>query len=209
MTNDIPNTSKWTALYTKHGAPDGGVTKAMNAYWASGANTPQKFLVAYGNLEKVMATYISKVSKDKKLKAKITDYEKFEKTFLDTFLGVAHKNRLDTERGMAGIKNYKAELIKFMAMVQKLSPTKATALDLERFKQGPARGLSAMASQARGLTKEQLTVANAIRDEVKKVDTIVDTKPANATQKQINALVKQIITVAKNIREIAVDGGMA
>jgi hypothetical protein len=44
---DMPNTSKWIELYQAHGAPDGGITKAMEAYWNSGANTPQKYLVQY------------------------------------------------------------------------------------------------------------------------------------------------------------------
>ena len=39
---DIPNISKWKELSTAHKAPDGGVTKALQAYWDSGANTPKK-----------------------------------------------------------------------------------------------------------------------------------------------------------------------
>src|SRR4029079_3670804 len=106
------------------------------------------------------------------------------------------------------VKTYQAEIVKFMGMVQKLSPTKATAIDLEHFKQGPSRGLSAMASKVRGMTKEQLKVANDIRDELAKVDTIVDTKPANASQKQINGYVKQIMTIANTCRKIAKAGDM-
>lgn len=203
---DIPNVSKWKELYTKHGAPDGGVTKALQAYWNSNANTPQKYLVAYTALEKALAAYISKVSKDKK---KIKDYSTFEKTFLDKYVGAAHVNRRDTERGMAGVNTYKAEVVKFMAMVQKLSLTKATAEDLGRFKSGPARGLSAMASQARGLSTEQVKVASAIREEIKKVDAIVDKMPATATQAQRNGYVKQILVIAKNIAKLAKEGGLA
>jgi hypothetical protein len=206
---DIPNVSKWKELYKLHGAPDGGVTKALESYWASGANTPKTYLVAYTNLEKALAAYITKVNKDAKLKKKITEYATFEKTFLDKYLAAAHVNRADTERGMAGVATYKAEVVKFMAMVQKLSQTKATALDISRFKSGPARGLSAMASQARGLNAEQVKTVNAIRDEVKKVDGIVDKMPATTTQEQRNGYVTQILAIAEAIRKLAKAGGMA
>lgn len=202
---DIPNVSKWKELSKLHGAPDGGVTKALEAYWASNANTPKKYLVAYTALEKALAAYISKVSKAQK---KIKDYPAFEKAFLDKYVGAAHKNRVDTERGMATITTYKAELAKFMAMVQKLDKKKVTALDLSRFKSGPARGLSAMASQARNLKPEELKVLTDIRDEIKKVDAIVDKMPADATQKQLSGYVEQIIGIAEDIAKLAKDGGV-
>lgn len=206
---DIPNVSKWKELTTHHGAPDGGVTKAMQAYWNSGANTPKTYLVAYTNLEKALAAYIGKVSKDAKLKKKMTDYPTFEKTFLDKFVGAAHTNRLDTERGMAGVATYKAEVVKFMTMVQKLDKAKSTAVDLSRFKSGPARGLSAMASQARGLNTDQVKTVNAIRAEVQKVDTIVDRMPADANRNQLSGYVTQILAIAEEIRKLAKAGGMA
>jgi hypothetical protein len=203
---DIPNVSKWKELYTLHKAPDGGVTKALQTYWNSGANTPKKYLVAYTALEKSLAAYISKASKDKK---KIKDYPTFEKTFLDKYVGAAHKNRVDTERGMATIKTYQAELVKFMAMVQKFDKKKVTAVDLGKFKSGPARGLSAMASQARYLTPEQVKTVTAIRDEIKKVDAIVDKMPADATQKQLSDYVEQIIDIAEEIAKLAKAGALA
>lgn len=203
---DIPNVSAWKALYTKHKAPDGGVTKALQAYWSSGANTPRKYLIAYTALEKALAAYIGKVSKSKK---SIKDYGTFEKTFLDKYVGAAHRNRLDTGRGMATIATYQAELVKFMAMVQKFNKDKVTADDLSRFKSGPARGLSAMASQARNLTPEQLKTLAEIRDEIKKVDAIVDNMPANASQKQLSGYVDQIVGIAEEIAKIAKAGDLA
>jgi hypothetical protein len=203
---DIPTVSKWTELAKLHKAPDGGVTKALQAYWASNANTPKKYLVAYTALEKALAAYISKMSKS--YQKKIKDYPKFEKTFLDKYVGAAHKNRVDTERGMATIATYKAEIVKFMGAVQKLNKETVTALDLGRFKSGPARGLSAMASQARGLTEEQVKVVGKIRDEVKKVDTIVDKMPADATQKQLTGYAEQILQIAHNIADIVEDNNL-
>ncbi len=205
---DIPNVSKWTELYKRHGAPEGGVTKALQAYWNSNAGTPKTYLVAYTALEKALATYISKVSKSASTKKKMKDYATFEKTFLDKFVGAAHKNRMDTERGMATIKTYQAELVKFMAMVQKLSKDKTTRDDLSRFKSGPARGLSAMASQARNLTPEQLKTVTAIRDEVQKVDAIVDRMPATPTRTQLSQYVTQILAIANQIRKLAKAGGL-
>jgi hypothetical protein len=205
---NIPPTSKWKELSKKHGAPDGGVTKALDAYWNSGASTPQKYLVAYTNLEKALATYITKVDKDAKGKKKITDYAGFQKLFLDEYLGVAHMNVQDTKRGMAGIQQLKEEIVKYMRAVQMLSLTKATAVDLGSFKSGPARGLGAMETRVRGLTVEQLNVARAIRAEVTKIDAIVDHMPPKTTQTQINGYVKQIIVISEAIRKIAKKGGM-
>ena len=199
----IPPLSEWNTLRNQHQAPDNGVTKALNAYWDSGASTPKTYMVAYTALEKALAAYITKVNKKK-----ITDYPKFEKAFLDKFLGQVHKERVDTERGMARFATYQAEIAKFMTMVQKLDKKKSTRNDLAKFKSGPARGLSAMASQARGLTKEQLAVLNDITAEVKKVDTIVDTMPAQMTQVQVGQRVDQILTVAKNIAKLAKEGGI-
>ena len=66
-----------------------------------------------------------------------------------------------------------------------------------------------MASQARGLNTEQVKTVNAIRDEIKKVDAIVDKMPATATQTQINGYVTQILVIAEEIRTLAKAGGMA
>jgi len=206
---DIPNISKWKELYTAHKAPDGGVTKALQAYWDSGANTPKKYLVAYTALEKALAAYISKVSKSSSTKKAIKDYEKFEKAFLEKYVGAAHTTRVDTERGMDTISTYKAELVKFMGMVQKFNKKKVTADDLSRCKSGPARGLSAMASQARNLTTEQLKTVTDIRDEIKKVDAIVDHMAADASQQVLSGYVDDIITIAKEIARLAKEGGIA
>ncbi len=107
----IPTVKEWTTAKTKYGAPDtaGGVTvsKAFAAYWASGANTPKKYLVAYTALEKALATYIGKIDKKK-----IKQYDAFEKEFLNGFIGKVHKERVDTERGMANLNTYKSEIVK-------------------------------------------------------------------------------------------------
>lgn len=204
----IPTVKEWTTAKTKYGAPDtaGGVTvsKAFAAYWASGANTPKKYMVAYTALEKALAAYIGKVDKKK-----IKQYDAFEKEFLNGFIGKVHKERVDTERGMANLNTYKAEVVKYMTMVQKLDTTKTQAIDLERFKQGPVRGLSAMASRATGLTTEQATVLANIDLELKKVDYLVDHMGANPTPKQVSGWVKDIIKNAKAIATLAKAGGIA
>ncbi len=204
----IPTVKEWTTARTKYGAPDtaGGVTvsKAFAAYWASGANTPKKYMVAYVALENALAKYIPKVDKKK-----IKDYAGFEKAFLDGFIGKVHKERVDTERGMANLNTYKAEVVKYMTMVQKLDKTKTLAIDLERFKQGPVRGLSAMASRAAGLTTEQAAVLKKIDLELKKVDYLVDHMGATPTRTQLSGWVTDIIKNAKVIAKIAKEGGIA
>ena len=201
----IPTVKEWTEFVKKYGVDGGAATKAFQAYWNSGANTPKTYLVAYTALETALVAYIGKVSKTKK---KIKDYETFEREFMNKYLGQVHKERMDTDRGMATLKTYQAEIAKFMTMVQKLSKTKSTREDLTKFKQGPARGLSAMASQARGLTKEQLVTLNKITQIIKGVDTIVDKMPAQVTQNQIAGYVGQIVDIAHEIATEAKEGGI-
>ncbi len=207
MAGDIPTLSAWKTFRTLHGAPDKNVTKALTAYWNSGADTPKKHLASYTALEKELNTYITKLSTSEK--KKIKEYDKFQQAFLDKYLGMAHKNRADTERGMAGVATYKAEVVKFMAMVQKLDKNKTTAVDLGKFKSGPARGLSAMASQARGLNQQQATAANAIRDVIMGVDNIVDHMPAQPTKTQLSGYVTQITEIAEQVADLAEHAGLA
>jgi hypothetical protein len=66
-----------------------------------------------------------------------------------------------------------------------------------------------MASQARNLTTDQLATVNAIRDEIKKVDAIVDHMPADASQQVLSGYVDDIITIAKEIARLAKAGDIA
>ncbi len=197
----IPTQGEWTKVKKDFGVPDGIATKAIDAYWKSGASTPKTYMAAYTALEKALVTYLQKLDKKK-----IKDYAGFEKLFLNKFIGQVHKERVDTERGMATLTTYQSEIVKFMSMVQKLDKKKSTRSDLEKFKQGPARGLSAMASRARGLNAEQVKVLNAITDEVKKVDKVVDGMVAKPTATQLTGYVTQILAIAEKIRVVAKDG---
>jgi hypothetical protein len=199
----IPTKSEWTKLKTKYGVSDGVAGKAIDAYWSSGASTPKTYMAAYTALEKALVVYLQKVDKKK-----VKDYAGFEKEFLNKFVGQVHKERVDTERGMATLSTYKSEIVKFMSMVQKLDKKKSNRSDLEKFKQGPARGLSAMASRARGLDAEQVKVLNAITAEVKDVDKVVDGMPAKPTQTEIGTYVTKILATAEKIRVIAQKGGI-
>ncbi len=199
----IPTVKEWTELTKKYGVPGGTATKAFEAYWNSGASTPKTYKIAYTALEKALVAFIGKVNKKK-----VKDYPGFEREFLNKFLGQVHKELVDTERGMATLSTYQAEIAKFMAMAQKLDKQKGTRDDLARFKSGPARGLSAMASRARNLTSEQLLVLNKITEVVKGVDTIVDKMPAKTTQTDIAKYIGQIIDIAEEIAALAKNGGI-
>ena len=191
-------------MQKKYGVPGGAATKAIGAYWSSGASTPKTYMAAYTALETALVAYIGKVDKKK-----VKDYPGFEKDFLNKFIGQVHKERMDTERGMATLSTYKAEIAKFMSMVQKLNKDKSTKVDLEKFKQGPARGLSAMASRARGLEPEEVKTLEEITTHIKEVDKIVDTMVAAPDRPVLKKAVEDIVAIAQKIRVTAQKGQIA
>jgi hypothetical protein len=160
----IPTRKKWQELKKKHQVADGAVSgvdlgKALDTYEAE-AKTGIQFAkvneAAAEKLEKVLATYISKLD-PKKVKK---DFNAFKKTFLDDYVGAAHAKKEDFKRYSADLGTYKKELASFFAAIQQLKPGETTSAELQKFKSGPVRGLSAVGSGLRAANVD-LTQINA------------------------------------------------
>ena len=122
------------------------VGDALDKYWNSGAKTPKEQMASLEILETKLNSYITKLDKKKVKK----DYDDFQKVFLNKYLGEAHKMKEDAKRYNANVDIYKKELIKFFTAVQALDKVRSTKTDLDKFRSGPVRGLTALGKSVRG-----------------------------------------------------------
>jgi hypothetical protein len=191
----MPNHTDWKALKTKHNVPAGAVKgvnvgKLLEDYWSAKDRKAEN--AAAAKLEKGMAAYISKLDK-----TKVTKYDKFEKTFLNEYLNEARKRNLDGKRQEATLKTAQAEIAKFFAAVQKLNPKTTTKDDLQRFRQGPMRGLSALSSRAKDVDMGRIDELLA------PIDDATDDLPDAPNRKQLAAAVNSILAIAKQVAKEA------
>lgn len=148
----IPTRTKWKAFKKKYDVPDGAVSgidlgKALDTYEnevKSGIRFALANAAAAEKLEKVLYSYISKMDKKK-----IKNFAKFQQEFLDDYLGASKAKAEDFKRYSADRETYKKEVLSFVSMAQRFPPNATTAEDLQKFKSGPLRGLSAVGSGLR------------------------------------------------------------
>ncbi len=198
-----PTHKMWKALKKKYDVPDGAVKgidlgKAIDKYWKDmeGKRPPQMVAVAQ-ECEQVLANYIGKFDKKK-----VKEYAKFEKEFLDDFVGAMHEMADDFSRYTADIELYAAELRKFFASVTKLEVGNTTLNDLEGFKSGPQRGLTALAKSVKGIDPTEIDkLLGTINDTIDKMSAKNQTDPI--PQKLIDNFVSAIHAAAEKIAKIA------
>jgi len=201
----IPTHKEWIAVKKKFGVADkagkNSVGKALDAYWKSNAKTPKEYQVALTKLEAELNKYITTIDKKK-----VKQYDAFQREFLNKYLGQAHKEKNDTMRAMATLKTYQAEIAKFMTAVQKLDPAKTKKVDIDRFKSGPVRGMTAMARSVRGLSTEQVKVLNDINGWLGTIDKAIDTMPNTVDRQGIKDCVLATRKTAEKIADLAEAG---
>jgi hypothetical protein len=193
----IPKHSEWKALKTKYGVATGAVSgidvgKELDLYWNSGATTPKEQLAALTALEVKLAAYISKLDKKK-----VKQYAPFQKEFLDKYVGEAHKQKEDAKRYNANAELYKKELIKFFTAVQALDKERTTKDDLEKFKSGPVRGLSALGKNVRGVD------VTKIDEWLGTINTAVQALPNDASDAKIAVFIDATVKTAEQIKALA------
>jgi hypothetical protein len=193
----IPKHSEWKTMKTKYGVATGGVSginvgKALDNYWNSGAKTPKEQYASLEALEKVLAAYISKLDKKK-----VKQYAPFQKAFLDDYVGEAHKLKEDAKRYYADIDTYKKELAKFFTATQQLEKGKTTKNDLEKYKSGPVRGLTALGKSVRKVDISDIDGwLGTINDAVQKL-------PATPSRQELDDFVDVTIKTAEKISSLA------
>ncbi len=193
----IPKRSEWKTLKTKYGVADGAVSginvgNELDKYWNSGAQTAKDQLAALTALELKLNTYITKLDKKK-----VKQYDPFQKEFLNKYLGEAHKLKEDSKRYNANVDIYKKELVKFFTSVQALDKTRTTKEDLEKFKSGPVRGLSALGKNVRGADVSQIDGwLDTINEAVQKL-------PKDPSRGEIETFIDATIKTAEKVKELA------
>jgi hypothetical protein len=193
----IPKRSEWKTHKTQYGVATGAVSgvdvgKALDTYWNSGATTPKEQYASLEVLEKVLAAYISKLDKKK-----VKQYPAFQKVFLDKYVGEAHKLKEDSKRYYANTETYKKELAKYFTATQRLKKGVTTKDDLEKYKSGPLRGLSALGKSVRGVDVSEIDgwLGN-VNDAVQKL-------PSNPSRQQLDDFVETTIKTAEKVATLA------
>ena len=194
----IPKRSEWKTLKTKHQVVDGAVSginvgDALDKYWNSGAKTAKEQLVSLEALEVKLNSYITKLDKKKVKK----DYPAFQKEFLNKYLGEAHKMKEDSKRYNANVDIYKKELIKFFTAVQALDKARSTKADLDKFRSGPVRGLTALGKSVRGAD------VTAIDKWLGTIDAAVLKLKSDVSRQEIGSFIDATIKTAEEIKKLA------
>jgi hypothetical protein len=199
----IPKHSEWKTLKTKYGVATGAVRgvdvgKALDRYWNSNAKTAKEQHASLAALEKTLATYISKLDKKK-----VKQYPAFQKIFLNQYVGEAHKLAEDAKRYYADADTYKKELIKFFTATQRLKTGVTTKNDLEKYKSGPVRGLSALGKSVRKVDLSDIDGwLGTINDAVQKL-------PSDPSRRELDDFVAATIKTAEQVAKLAKAKGLA
>lgn len=193
----VPKHSEWKAVKKKYGVSDGAtkgisVGKELDKYWAGGGTTPAEQTKLLTPLYSQLNNYITKIDKKK-----VKKYAEFEKDFLKNYLGAVNFLLDDIKRYKPSRDLYKKELHKFMAAVQAFKKDTVTKNDLDDFRQGPVRGLSALGSQVRGAD------STAIDKLLGTLSTGIPKIPANASQKVLSDYVETILDIADKVADEA------
>src|SRR5258708_14731973 len=159
MAQEIPARKDWVVFKKKYGVSDAASSKiklgeALDAYFKTPAHTLKEQTALLEALETKLNTYITTIDKKK-----VKKYGEFEKRYLDTSLHVAHLKKEDAKRYNASAAVYKTELSKFFTAVQALSPkmnVKGEATthlkdELEKFRSGPVRGVTAVGKSVKAV----------------------------------------------------------
>jgi hypothetical protein len=196
----IPTRKQWLALKKQYGVADGAV-KGINVgaeldkYWKSigSASGAKGQAIALGLLEPKLAEYISKLDK-----SKVKKYAELQKKYLDEYVGQAHYMREELKRLDGSTGAYKKQLTMFFGAVQHLDKKKTTKSDLDKFRQGPVRGVTAAGKTFRG----GIDVSD-IDKWLGTIDTAVLKMSDKTTQNEIANFVDATIKTAEQVAKLA------
>lgn len=205
---DFPKKADWNNLKKKYKIPNGAVKnievgKALDNFHKAYDNVKgitaakQRVPVAEG-LEKLLASYISALSKNKKAHKL---YSGFEKEFLDDYVGRIHFLVGDLKRYFADTSLYQAEVAKYFkgVMVLKTKLGKSTPEDVQYFNQGPQRGLTALGKSVKGIDVRQIDTA------LGKINTLIQTMPKTVVASDLKKLNKIKAEEAMKANTVIVD----
>jgi hypothetical protein len=193
----VPKHSEWKAVKKKYTVADGAtkgvsVGKELDRYWAGTGTTPAEQAKLLTPLYAKLNEYLTKIDKKK-----VKKYAEFEKDFLKNYLGAVNFLLDDIKRYKPSRDLYQKELHKFMAAVQAFDKSKITKNDLDDFRQGPVRGLSALGSQSRGVDSSE------IDKHLGTLSTGIPKIPADASKEDLAKYVDNILKIANKVADLA------
>ena len=201
----IPTRKQWQEVKKKFGVADGAVKglnvgEELDKYWkAIGTSSGMKGqVVALGALEPKLAAYIGKLDK-----SKVKKFAEFQKKFLDEFVGQAHYMAQELKRLDGSAQAYKKQLTLFFGSVQHLDKAKTTTSDLDTFRQGPVRGVTAAGKTFRG----GIDVSD-IDGWLGTIDKAVLKMSDKTTQQEIATFIEATMKTAKQIGKAAKEKGL-
>jgi hypothetical protein len=202
MNMGMPTRKQWQELKKTYGVPAGAVSgvdvgKALDAYWNSGAKNAVQQGASAATLEVILAKYISKLDKKK-----VKNYTAFQKIFLDDYVGEAHTLAADAKRYNANKDVYKAELVKFFTAAQQLKVGKTTKNDLEKFKSGPLRGVSALGKNAAGVDPTK------IDEWLGTVNDGIQNLKSDVSRQELDTFVEATLKTVNEVRKLAKAQGL-
>jgi hypothetical protein len=207
---EIPARKDWVVFKKKYGVSDGASKKVklgevLDQYYHAPATTYKEQGALLDTLETKLHEYITTIDKKK-----VKKYSEFEKAYLNDYLGVAHTKKEDVKRYTATAAVYKTELTKFFTAVQALSPKmNAKGVDtahkkdeLEKFKSGPVRGVSALGKSVKNVDVRE------IDKWLGTINTGVQALPKTPTDAEIQQFIETTLKTAEEIRKEAVKLGL-
>lgn len=202
----IPTRKQWVEVKKKFGVPDGGVSginvgAELEKYWKSigGSSGMKGQAAALALLEPKLAGYIQKLDKKK-----VKKYPEFQKKFLDEYVGQAHYMREELQRLDGSVQSYKKTLMLFFSATQKLDKKKTTKAELDKFRSGPVRGVTAAGKSFRG----GIDVSD-IDKWLGTIDAAVLKMDDKTTQNEIASFVDATIKTAEQVGKLAKQKGLA
>ena len=201
----IATRDEWKTFKTKYGVADGAAKGVdlgpeLDSYWKivrAPKTVAKQMFAAREHLEIVFSNYV------KALDMKKVKDPKFQQAFLDNYLGQIHKVNEDAKRYKASAATYKSELGKLATTVMGLKPATVTKDDLEKFKSGPVRGVSAMGKSLAGFD------VHAIDALLGQINNAVQKLPPNPDRETLKTFVANTVKVSKAIAQEAINAGLA
>jgi chromosome segregation ATPase len=202
---EIPTRSQWQALKKRCGVPDGvvkgmSVGKALDA-WALAYRREGIHLEELKALETQLAEWIEKLQQSK---SKVKKYDEFEKVFLDSYLGAAHKER----NRLGGLSRtvhsrLRERLRKLNTGVQVLGSSAApTVRDLEGFRSLVSLAQSD-ADRAIPYSREAGPINAKLEQMIEQLDSDIRAMKTPPVQSEITAAVRRQTGFVRKVADLA------
>lgn len=202
---DIPTRTDWQALKKRCGVPDGvvagiSVGKLLDE-WATVNRREGIHLEELKAVETHLAEWVKKLQQSK---SKVKKYDEFEKAFLDSYIGAAHKERERRGRLSQDVSSrLRDRLRKLNTGIQMLgSSTSPTVKDLEGFR-SIVRSAQADADRAIPYVREAKQINKKLVDMIAQLDSDIGAMKTPPVPSEVTRAVRRQMSFAGTIADLA------